>query len=137
MVGRPSWQLRHILLLMLLLRANWPVEEIMSLFTQVFPLASIGHSRPSIEYCRKEHLRRPGIYNQDMYWTESNPPQGKLPYLMGLYAKGGSSFTGIARLIRERFPSDAWPQGFSDEEAVEIAARTNGEYAEYAGRTSL
>ena len=129
--------LGHILLLALLLEANQTVKDIIAVFLERFPNASIGHDKSSIDYCREKHLKRPEIYDQDDCWAESNPPQGKLPYLMGVYAKGGRSFAEIARLIRERFPNHMRPKGFSHEEAVEIAARTNGEYARFANRSSL
>lgn len=78
-------------------------------------------------------------YNLDNTWADntSASPEGKLGYLMALHMLG-YSFAQIVDRIEEKFSAHTWPENFfSKEEAVEIAVLTNGDYAQYAGRTSL
>ena len=68
MAGRPTWLLRHKLIVMLLTKRQLPVDEIIRMFTRLFPEASnirigdptrklIGHNKESIEYCQRTYLR--------------------------------------------------------------------------------
>lgn len=65
-----------------------------------------------------------------------NPAQGKLGYVLGLHALR-HSVSQITLRVQERFPALVWPQGYSREEAVEIAVITYHEYAVYSGHISL
>lgn len=60
MPGRPRWLLRQIVFVMLLIKLNTPMAEILERFDLMFGRVGHGHTKSSIEYAQEKYLSHGG-----------------------------------------------------------------------------